>query len=244
MLICPECQTENIEQNEICDNCGTSLTHHNCSSCGEQISYSEFNCPHCGAVSVNSYQCIISTDKTPVQIPFTSTNDTIEESSSRYLISKSLLTDELIPCLQADGNQLYSLSVMDGQPLKKSSLDQILEEVEGFDRQSLITAGIPALALPYLTLAEYCPIVPELLDAWQDSDTNQEFVIIPQRVNWQPLASYWQSHNLDSQLILSYLQKIAKLWKSFIKVKCCQTLLELFNIADFSFLNGSDQFID
>lgn len=232
MLICPECQTENVENNKFCDQCGTSLTHQNCPSCGVKVSYSDINCPNCGVVTTKYYDCIMGTEKnTSLQIIFPSLNNLTADSETRYVLTKSLSLEEISPFEETDTYKLYHLSIMDVKPLQKSSLDTILEVVEGFDRQTLVKAGIPSLAFPYLTLAEYCPIVPELFDAWQDHTTNQEVVIIPRRHNWQSILEYWQTNQPSTRQIFAHLQKLAKLWKSFLKVKCCQTLLDLNNIG-------------
>ncbi len=232
MLICPECQTENIDHNKFCDQCGTSLTNKNCPTCGGEISYSDLTCPHCGVTTIEYYECIVSTKgDTPLQIPFPSVGEMAKDSPTRYVLSKSVVIDELTPFVNSKTGKIYHFTVIDVQPLQKSSLDALLEVVEGFDRQSLIKTGIPPLAFPYLTLGEYYPITPELFDAWQDTETNQEFVIIPRRNHWQSITEYWQTRNPDTNQIFAHLQKMTKLWKSFIKVKCCETLLNLDNIG-------------
>jgi protein phosphatase len=49
MLICPQCQFENPDNNKFCQQCGTSLTHKACTDCGTQVPYEDRNCPSCGA---------------------------------------------------------------------------------------------------------------------------------------------------------------------------------------------------
>jgi protein phosphatase len=234
MLICPECQTENIDHNKFCDQCGTSLTQKNCDSCQGEISYADILCPHCGVTTVKYYECIITTkNNNSLQIPFPSLAELTTDHPSKYVISESRAEAELElkPFIEDNTTRTYHFTVMDVKPLQKSSLDTILEVVEGFERQSLVEAGIPALAFPYLTLSEYCPITPELWDAWQDPETNQEVVIITKNEHCSPLTDYWQKENLEPTQIFAHLRKMTKLWKSFRKLNCCQSLLELDNLV-------------
>lgn len=174
------------------------------------------------------YQCVFSCDKKQKPtIPFifpTGENP----SPHRYILTSPLENNSLTPFFIHGDRHYYALEVEDTQPAQKSILDDNLDQVESFERDSLKQAGIPDLAFTYLTLTEYNPTIPELLDGWEDSD--QEFIIISQNQNYQTLAEYLNTNSLEMTKVLAYLQKMAKLWKSFSKIECCETLLRVDNL--------------
>jgi len=179
---------------------------------------------------LNLYQCIFSTNaNTPPQLSFPCINDE-EISTCRYATKENHSLNDLKPFAKMGDRTYYNIVVFDIKPDDKSSLDDNLEKVTEFDRQSLIDAGIPGLAFPYLTLTEYAPTVPDLLDAWQD-EKNQEFVIISYSEDWQPLEQYFLEKKPNTSQVFTYLQQIAKLWKSFSKLKCSQSLLYSNNLG-------------
>lgn len=49
MLICPQCQFENPDDNRFCQECGTSLTEKTCSDCGAKVAFDALQCPTCQA---------------------------------------------------------------------------------------------------------------------------------------------------------------------------------------------------
>lgn len=59
MLICPQCEFENPNQNKYCQKCGTSLTHKNCHQCGAQVYLSVQQCHNCGAEIAQVWNAII-----------------------------------------------------------------------------------------------------------------------------------------------------------------------------------------
>lgn len=178
--------------------------------------------------NLNLYQCVFSTSALhPPVLPFSTLKG--EGKTNRYALMND--DDILEPFAQLGGKKYYQITVFDTQPEERFSLDENLEKITEFDKESLINAGIPGLAFPYLTLTEHAPIVPDLFDAWQDSH-QQEFVIITHKdENWQDFLSYLSVEDGNSNDIYGHLQKIAKLWKSFVKFKCAQTLLHPENLG-------------
>lgn len=175
------------------------------------------------------YKCIISCPlKQSVSIPFPSK----DESSSpyRYVLVNPLGENPLSPFATHNDRQYFSIEVEDTNSSERGILDQNLDQVESFERNSLKLAGIPDLAFPYLTLTEYNPTIPELLDGWQDEENNQEIIIISNYQNYPNLQEYLHTNTLNIKEVLPYLQMTAKLWKSFSKIECCESLLRLDNI--------------
>lgn len=174
------------------------------------------------------YQCIISCAVSQLpHIPFIFSE---ENSPHRYVLTTPLPDKILSPFAIVGLRQFFSLEVKDTKPNQKSILDENLDLVESFERESLKSVGIPDLAFTYLTLTEYSPIVPELFDGWQDTTHNQELVIIANYQTYQTLEDYLKTTPLEMGQVLDYLQKTSKLWKSFTKIDCCQTLLKLNNL--------------
>ena len=154
------------------------------------------------------------------------------DPEKRYRLVSDRDIEQLKPFTKIGEKHFYALSVMDSRPPQKSYLDTFLETVEAVDRESLVSAGIPSLAFPYLTLAEFCPTIPELFDAWHLAQTQQEFVIIAQTDEWQLLSERLvEKNNLTLAQMLDYFDQMASLWDGLSKVDCCQTLLEETNLG-------------
>ncbi|BAQ62514.1 protein serine/threonine phosphatase PrpC [Geminocystis sp. NIES-3708] len=174
------------------------------------------------------YQCIISCAVSQLpHIPFVFSE---KDSPHRYSLTSPLSDNTLSPFLIVGDRQFFSLEIKDSNPTQRGILDENLDLVESFDRENLKSVGVPDLAFTYLTLTEYNPTIPELFDGWEDSEHNQELVIISNYQNYQTLEDYLKITHLEVGQVLEYLQKTSKLWKSFTKIDCCQTLLKLNNL--------------
>ena len=63
MLICPQCEFENPQDNKFCQNCGVSLTHKICCECQSDIPIEAKTCSFCGAANHTVLWAIISQKK-------------------------------------------------------------------------------------------------------------------------------------------------------------------------------------
>ncbi len=63
MLICPQCEFENPQENKFCQNCGVSLTHKVCCECHQDIPIEAKTCSSCGAANHTILWAIISQKK-------------------------------------------------------------------------------------------------------------------------------------------------------------------------------------
>ncbi|MGB5636232.1 MAG: serine/threonine phosphatase [Waterburya sp.] len=63
MLICPQCEFENPDENKFCQSCGVSLTHKVCCECQENIPIEAKTCSLCGAANHTVLWAIISQKK-------------------------------------------------------------------------------------------------------------------------------------------------------------------------------------
>lgn len=122
--------------------------------------------------------------------------------------------------------------VIDTQPQQPPSLETKLEALEALPEEiepdDLIRLGLPAIALPYLTLQEWVPTVPQLYDAWQDGI--RAVVLLSDRSQWTLLAHLWATEPLPPLQILHYLNEMVQLWETLAQVNCCQSLLEKTNL--------------
>ncbi|WP_013322244.1 serine/threonine phosphatase [Gloeothece verrucosa] len=127
--------------------------------------------------------------------------------------------------------------VVDCQPLQKSVLKALLEEQGEWLNQDDHAAnatlamknllwhqlGISQLALPYLSLGKFYPLIPEIHEVW--SDESQDIILLENRSNWQPLSLFLSTEELPSLQILYWFNEMASLWTPLSEVHCCQSLL-------------------
>lgn len=163
-------------------------------------------------------------------IPFKTISDSGEDKNSRYGLTSSPLNSSLSPYSTVGDRAFWAFEVVDLNPSEKSTLDENLEKIEDFERESLEKAGIPHLAFIYLTLTESNPTIPELLDAWVDEKHNQEIVIISNYQSSQYLEEYWEDNDTPLGQILDYFQQMLKLWRLLSKIDCASTLLHRENL--------------
>lgn len=177
------------------------------------------------------YQCIIScpSNKAP-DIPFQTIAETKETNSQRYALVSPLDVNTLCPYTTVNNLQYFMIEVAEVNPDQKSILDENLEKIDSFEREHLKKVGIPDLAFVYLTLTEHNPTVPELIDAWQDTASGQEIVIISNNQIFKTLEEYWQNNTPDKNTVLNYLQIFSKLWRIFTKLNCRTSLLKVDNL--------------
>lgn len=182
-------------------------------------------------LETTTYQCIIScpADKT-LQIPFKTIEETVKASSQRYALVNSLDRKSLLPYSKINHRQYFVMEVVEMGGAGKTILDENLEKIDNFERENLKKVGIPDLAFVYLTLTEHNPTVPELIDAWQDTELDQEFVIIGNHKIFKTLTEYWQDNTPDKTKILTHLQNMARLWRVFTKLNCRTSLLKPDNL--------------
>ena len=121
--------------------------------------------------------------------------------------------------------------VVDTQPMQQPFLEKQLEAIEELPEQAgeddLTRLGLPAIALPYLTLQEFVPTIPEIYDAW--SDETREVVLLTDRSHC-PLLSHLWAEPLPALQMLHYLDQMVQLWQALAEVNCCQSLLEETNL--------------
>ena len=83
--------------------------------------------------------------------------------------------------------------------------------------------GVPTVALPYLVLEDYTPVIPTVYDTWQEKDTG--VLLLLDRSEWELLTDLWSSEDAPWELILWTLNQMLKLWTPLVKTGCATTLL-------------------
>ncbi|NES83924.1 MAG: serine/threonine phosphatase [Moorea sp. SIO2B7] len=151
----------------------------------------------------------------------------------RPLFSPSREREEMLKTLNSNSSTKWLVrQVLDTVPLQKSKLKVNLEQQEAQQLEQLEQVseaiGIPAIALPYLTLQEFSPAVPKTHDAW-DEDGNQ-VVLLEDRSRWQMLSELWRSQNIPMGQILFWLGEMVQLWEPLSQIGCCQSLLLEINL--------------
>ncbi len=145
MLICPQCEFENPDDNKFCQRCGTSLTHKTCYECGASISWEAQECFNCGANVASVWWATIwqlekfaqptatkaksikeepkATDFANQSKPHKSGLQVYIDPEQRYYLEQTLDL-EMVPKYF---NQVQQVKVIDTDPLQKPLLDRYLD---------------------------------------------------------------------------------------------------------------------
>jgi protein phosphatase len=196
------------------------------------ISYSEFSL---AIEDLNQQQ--ENGEKLPRQVVnFPSVGEFLD-TDQRYQLK--LKKDEEVAKIfeSQDSFCLVQGKVLDRQPLQQFHLKRIQQQrpelfkelyqscsktyLSFFQYWNLV--GVPTFALPYLSLQQFTPQVPEIYDAWQTNDRG--IVLLPDRSNWQTLTELWQTHDLSPLAISWLLSEMAKLWTPLCAIGCAESLL-------------------
>ncbi|MDJ0844227.1 serine/threonine phosphatase [Crocosphaera sp.] len=231
MLVCPQCHAENPNNHQVCQQCQTSLTHRPCPQCGHNAPFSKSHCPNCETFIGQVWQVILAQPINGNQTEETLTLDSnYLDLGQRYQIWPS--QDEAFQVIATTATHtLYRGQVFDCQPLEKSTLPLLVDQVSDLlkDREEDDPSGlweqmgIPGTAFPYLALKDLVPVVPEVHDAWLDNET--EVILLPDRNHWQLIPDLLINHSLLTLQIIYWLNQIVTLWNSLTAVNCCQSLL-------------------
>lgn len=221
MLICPQCQHENLDEQQLCQNCGTSLTHKVCHECKTEVPWEAERCHNCGAYTGTVWQASIAPPPEMLVDRWqgASADEAIYlDESQRYRILK------LTPGISLDGQTpVLQARVLDTRPLQKTALDDLLEAQESGDREP------EAWLTAYLELsAAFDPAVPLLRNAWRSS--REQVVLLEDRSEWQLLADVWKAEPPPTMQALWWLAGTVKLWEPMQQMGCARSLLEVSNL--------------
>lgn len=110
MLICPQCQFENPNNNKFCQRCGTSLTHKTCHECETQVPINAETCHNCGAFTGTVWSAIIAEQSNTMAVSHQEValgseaveNDIANEASSEKSLASSVSSSPLIESAPPD----------------------------------------------------------------------------------------------------------------------------------------------
>jgi len=221
MLICPQCKSENPDNNKFCQKCGTSLSHKICPQCSSKVALNQIKCDNCGTKTGLAWWAIIS--KTQKQIPATTT---IEASSD---VLSSLLTVGLY----IDGQQRYQVLEPLPPPAPKEIQCKVLDcqplQISLLKADTSNTVEIGETAQTYLTLqAQLGEVIPTLHDAWQQD--GRQVILLSDRTLERHLLQLWQDNSTTALHINQLLQAMTELWVALTPCNACRSLLELSNL--------------
>lgn len=220
MLICPQCQSENSDNNQFCSVCNTSLTHKNCDRCSATIPLSQEYCSHCGNFNLERRYGLIylqaGAEENSLKVW---QQKKYLDQQSRYRISEI----DLIPTLQQSHPNSIEIFLTDTKPLAKSLLRELFAH-------SRFETQVSEIALPYLKLGRFEPntnhiyaAIPQIYDAWHFDD--RDIIVLEERSDWQMLSEFGDREDLSYLQILYWFDEMVQLWTILKDVRCTRSLL-------------------
>lgn len=195
------------------------------------ISYSEFSL---AIEDLNKQQDSLAKEEEVVIFP---AEGEFLDLDRRYQL-KSKENEEITRFFESqDSFVVLQAKVLDCKPLQPFYLQKIQQErpelfkelyqnssktyLSFFQYWNLV--GVPTFALPYLSLQQFAPVVPEIYDAWHKN--NRGIVLLSDRSNWQKISELWQKEDLSPIAISWLLSEMAKLWNPLLAIGCAKSLL-------------------
>ncbi|MBA2750528.1 MAG: serine/threonine phosphatase [Tatlockia sp.] len=221
MLICPQCKSENPDNNKFCQKCGTSLTYKICPQCSSKVAFSQNSCDNCGTKTGLVWWAIIS--KTQEQIPASTTIEANSDVSNSPLTVGLYIDDQqryqVLEPLPSPAPKEIQCKVLDCQPLQISLLKA----------DTTNTVEIGETAQTYLTLrSQLGEVIPTLHDAWQQD--GRQVILLSDRTLERHLLQLWQDNSTTALHINQLLQAMTELWVALTPCNACRSLLELSNL--------------
>ena len=220
MLICPQCKSENPDNNKFCQKCGTSLTSKICPQCSSKVAFSQNSCDNCGTKTGLVWWAIIS--KTQEQIPVATTIEANSDVSTPLTVG-----------LYIDGQQRYQVLEPLPPPAPKEIQCKVLDcqplQISLLKADTIKTVEIGETAQTYLTLrSRLGEVIPTLHDAWQQD--SRQVILLSDRTLERHLLQLWQDNSTTALHINQLLQAMTELWVALTPWNACRSLLELSNL--------------
>lgn len=115
MLVCPQCQFENPDENRFCQQCGTSLTEKTCHACGALVPLDAEKCHQCGATTETIFRAVV--------LPIEETIAALEATSAVRLSQPEAAVVKTAQIDKAQPKQINEEPV-DGKPIDENQLDK------------------------------------------------------------------------------------------------------------------------
>jgi protein phosphatase len=195
-----------------------------------------------GALSLFNRQSTETTTQN-LELGIVSTKKTLSagqkylDSQQRYYLAADSFQKQSSTFSSISKVSVVQTLVMDKFPLKESYLDILKKQQQELftelarelDNSYLSVAqswnkiGIPTIAIPYLMLQSYTPVIPSIYDTWQEADLGA--LLIADRSSWELLTDFWSNRDIPEEQILWSLNEMLKIWTPLAKIGCGTTLL-------------------
>lgn len=221
MLICPQCRSENPNNNKFCQKCGTSLSYKICPQCSSKVSLSQNKCDNCGTKTGLVWWAIISKNQNQKLNTIT---PEVSNNISTSLLTVGLYIDseqryQVLEPLPPPAPSEIQCKVLDCQPLQVSLLKA--------DTSKTIEIGETAKTY-LLVQAQLGEIIPTLHDAWQLE--GRQVLVLSDRSLWRPLLELWQDNTTTPLQINQLLLAMTHLWAALTPWNARRSLSELSNL--------------
>jgi len=141
MLVCPQCQFENPDNNKFCQKCGHSLIDKICSSCGARVKVGELQCQSCGAQTGVTWWAIVAPKNSLLDH---SSEPEVAASEQEDLSYEELDPAETVVNLSTDLNSETASS----NPIPISNPESEIEVSQGIGVPHNTVDNVPELELP------------------------------------------------------------------------------------------------
>ncbi|NJK38948.1 MAG: hypothetical protein HC835_13065 [Oscillatoriales cyanobacterium RM2_1_1] len=128
MLVCPQCQFDNPDENKFCQRCGESLIHKLCPKCQVSVPWWSLTCPECGTQTGQTWLALI----------FTSTPD------SSFGQPATLSNPDDLEVAQAIATSPSATISLDGDSLDVNHLAGAISNSPGIEDSTLDRLDAPA----------------------------------------------------------------------------------------------------
>jgi protein phosphatase len=134
MLICPQCQFENPNNNKFCQKCGTSLSHKTCPECRTQVPINAETCHDCGTYTGTVWWAIITKEPSTVA----ASSQILPTQTSRAEVPELEVVDDIPEALSP---QAETTTTIENTTLSESS--EVSDETKQKEEQTELKADFP-----------------------------------------------------------------------------------------------------
>ncbi|MGD1849353.1 MAG: serine/threonine phosphatase [Cyanophyceae cyanobacterium] len=236
MLICPQCQFKNPDENNFCQQCGTAMNYRVCTTCSAQVNVFLGQCSQCGEPMGDRLLAVV----TPAPKDEAWSGKEIPERREKLLAMEATIpsVDSLYRRYQLLGElkdgplgDSAQGTVLDTQPYRERFLDQILAlDNDGGQPPSLEQGtmswevGLPGAVGSYFSLDEVLGTrLPEVYDCWEDA--SKEVLLLEDRSHWPLLSDLWRQEDTPLLEVLFGLRDSLELWETLQPFHSCRSLL-------------------
>lgn len=158
MLICPQCQFDNPDNNKFCQNCGKSLSFKICPQCSARVAVNQYECDNCGTKTGVVWRAIIA------QMP----SSNVPEATNNAEVPQTIKDSTVLEVPQTiEGSTVNAAEIP--QTIEGSTVSEVPQIIEG---STVNDAAVPQMEVSNVpeainNEAEIPPAVGSYLDPQQ-----------------------------------------------------------------------------